>query len=123
MRIDDGHHLSSIASNLTNHLLGVGKGLVIPSEIALAIRVLNVEPYYIVGDVVLLEFTVDVADIILVLVVPATLTRERGSMVKTYLVIGNRKERRKFLPSYQGGELSKNVFWSGSYKEENIWNV
>jgi hypothetical protein len=38
-------------------------------------------------------------------------------------MIGDRKERRKFLPSHQRGELSEDIFWSGTDKEEDICNT
>jgi hypothetical protein len=73
MRIDDGDHLPANGGNLINHFFGGGKGLLVPSEIALTICVLNIKPDYIIRDIVLLKLLINSTDIILILVVPATL--------------------------------------------------
>lgn len=51
----------------------------IPSEVALPIGVLDIEPDEVVGDVVLVKASIDRLHVLLVIVIPAALMVSQGS--------------------------------------------
>ena len=73
MRIDNVHQLAVMLVQLLLHVQRLSESHGIPGEVLLAIGVLNVEPDHIVRDVALVELAVDVHDILISNVIPATL--------------------------------------------------
>mmetsp|Transcript_22183 Transcript_22183/g.53219 ORF Transcript_22183/g.53219 Transcript_22183/m.53219 type:complete len:381 (-) Transcript_22183:442-1584(-) len=71
--VDDGDHLAAARRQVVLHPHRVREQVVVPRHVPLPHRVLDVEPEDIVGDVVLVELPVDLADVRLILVVPAAL--------------------------------------------------
>mmetsp|Transcript_55509 Transcript_55509/g.129970 ORF Transcript_55509/g.129970 Transcript_55509/m.129970 type:complete len:471 (+) Transcript_55509:1109-2521(+) len=89
MRVDDDDCLAPAAGEILLHLLGVREQMPVPGHVALADGVLDVEPQHVIRDVMLVELRVHLADIGLVLVVPAA------------LVVPEREERRHELRTNQ----------------------
>ncbi|KAL8773282.1 MAG: hypothetical protein Q9194_004379, partial [Teloschistes cf. exilis] len=73
VRIHDDDKFAAIVSEMFLHAKGVGKVVFVPGEIFLAFGILNVEPDDVVRDSVLVEFAVDVFDILVSHVIPSAL--------------------------------------------------
>lgn len=73
VRIYDDDKFAAIVIEMFLHAKGVGKVVFVPGEIFLAFGILNVEPDDVVRDSVLVEFTVDVFDILVSHVIPSAL--------------------------------------------------
>lgn len=80
--------LTSLVHDVLQHLFGLWELVRVPSEIALAICVLDVQPDEVIWDVMLIEALVHCLHIILVIVVPAT------------LVVGQRSQGREGLGAW-----------------------
>jgi hypothetical protein len=78
VRVDDRDHLAPETRHVVDQLGGIRKVLLIPREVALLVRVLDVEPHDIHRKVVLLEFGIHIAHILLVNVIPTALTDEKN---------------------------------------------
>lgn len=55
MGIDDGDHLSALRGDVVDHIFRGREVIGIPREVFLLIGVLDVQPQYIVRDVVLIK--------------------------------------------------------------------
>lgn len=76
-------YLPSFAHQALQHVFRLRELAGVPREVAFSICVLDVQPYEVIGDVVLIEALIDVFDIFLIVVVPATLMiRQRGQRRK-----------------------------------------
>ena len=95
MGVDDRHHLAAGARELGLHAQGRRELVLVPRKVALAVRVLDVEPQHVKRQVVLLELGVDIRDVLLVLVVPPA------------LMVAQRKERRQRRRARQCGVLPR----------------
>ena len=62
--VNDGHKLAVMLVELLVHLLGVGESIRIPREVLLLVRVLDVEPDDVVGNVVLVKLAIDVHNVL-----------------------------------------------------------
>mmetsp|Transcript_1308 Transcript_1308/g.2251 ORF Transcript_1308/g.2251 Transcript_1308/m.2251 type:complete len:223 (+) Transcript_1308:1253-1921(+) len=93
VRVDDGHHSPTLFPKSLLHLDGVGEESLVPREVPLSIRVFDIQPEDVIGVVVLLELFMHSIDVLLVLVVPAT------------LVVAEGEERGESLGASEGGVL------------------
>lgn len=66
-------YLASLCHELLKHFFGLWEILRVPGEVAFAIRVLNVQPNEVIGDVVLIKPLINSFYIFLINIVPATL--------------------------------------------------
>ena len=78
VRINNGHHPPSLAIQLLDHVDRIGKCVVIPSEVALAISVFDIEPQHVVRIVQLFELGMNGVHIRLIPVVPSALVISQG---------------------------------------------
>ncbi len=72
-------YLAFLVHETLQHFLWCRKLVWIPGEVALAIRVLDVEPDKVIGDVVLIKARVHCLHVFLVIVVPAALVVGQSS--------------------------------------------
>ena len=63
---------------MVDHIHGIGELLRVPSEISLAVGVLDVQPNDVDGNVELVEVGVDRENVVLIVVVPSTLVISDG---------------------------------------------
>ena len=108
VRIDDGDELAAIVSQVAHHVLGRGKLELVPGEVALAVRVLDVEPHDVHGNLVLLEAVVDRAHVLLVVVVPAA------------LMIGEREYGRQLCVAREQAVLTEHVVRSRTHHHVDV---
>mmetsp|Transcript_28532 Transcript_28532/g.73202 ORF Transcript_28532/g.73202 Transcript_28532/m.73202 type:complete len:278 (-) Transcript_28532:1000-1833(-) len=108
MRIDDRHHLPAGGREEVLHLLGLGELVLVPREVPLAVRVLDVQPQHVVRQVELLEFAVHELDVFLVVVVPPA------------LVVAQREARRERRRACEPGILRKDLLWCGPWQQEDV---
>lgn len=66
-------HLPSLIHELLQHLARLWELVVVPGEVAFAIRVFNIQPDEVIRDVILIKALVYRTHILLVIVVPAAL--------------------------------------------------
>lgn len=66
-------YLAFLVCEALQHFRGRGELVRVPGEISLSISVFNIEPDEVIGDVVLVKASIHRLDILLVVVVPATL--------------------------------------------------
>ena len=66
-------HFASFGGDVGDHILGGGELGRVPGEVALAVRVLNVQPDDIAGNVVLVEFRIHSGHVLFISVVPFAL--------------------------------------------------
>ena len=76
--VHDGDHLAAALCEAALHGCGLREERLVPREVALSVRVLDVEPQHVVGEGVLLELGVDGGDVGFVLVIPAALVVAKG---------------------------------------------
>mmetsp|Transcript_14975 Transcript_14975/g.42310 ORF Transcript_14975/g.42310 Transcript_14975/m.42310 type:complete len:393 (+) Transcript_14975:1702-2880(+) len=108
MRVDDRYHASSFGPQLFLHLLGVLEESVIPCEVPLPVRVLDVQPEHVVRVVELFELPVHVVDIGFVLVIPPA------------LMVSQAEHRRQRHLACQCSILAVEVLRRGARDEEQI---
>lgn len=72
-QLDSGAHLALLVLETLQHILWHSKLVRIPGEVALAVRVLDVQPDEVIGNVVLVKAGVDRLHVLLVVVVPPAL--------------------------------------------------
>ena len=72
------HDFSAFGRNVVDHAHGIRKQVGIPGEIPFPVRVFNVQPDHVVGEIVFFKLRVDRPDIRFVPVVPTALVVPQG---------------------------------------------
>mmetsp|Transcript_12550 Transcript_12550/g.37706 ORF Transcript_12550/g.37706 Transcript_12550/m.37706 type:complete len:368 (-) Transcript_12550:667-1770(-) len=80
--VHDGDDLATAAGNVVLHRLWVRESLTVPCQVPLAIRVFNVQPDDVVGDVVLVKAGIHRQSVCLVVVVPPALVVPEGEQLR-----------------------------------------
>mmetsp|Transcript_17547 Transcript_17547/g.44716 ORF Transcript_17547/g.44716 Transcript_17547/m.44716 type:complete len:648 (-) Transcript_17547:7-1950(-) len=88
VRVHDGDHAATGRPQLLLHAFGCSKVALVPGEVALAVRVLDVQPQHVEGNVVLVEAGVHRRHVRLVAVVPAALMVGDGELGRQRLRAG-----------------------------------
>ena len=70
VRVHDGDQLASVRGEVLRHRDAVWELAAVPGEVLLAVRVLDVQPHHVHGDVVLVKFPLHCVHILLVVVIP-----------------------------------------------------
>lgn len=73
VRIDDHHQLPSFGGQVVYHFGRVRKLDGVPSEVPFVVRVFDVQPHDVHGDIVFVEAVCHIPHIVLIVIVPATL--------------------------------------------------
>mmetsp|Transcript_8836 Transcript_8836/g.27859 ORF Transcript_8836/g.27859 Transcript_8836/m.27859 type:complete len:431 (-) Transcript_8836:843-2135(-) len=108
VRVHNGHHLAPAGGEAALHVLGGRERVLVPREVTLAVRVLNVQPQHIVWEVVLLKLGIHCRYIRLVLVVPAA------------LVVGQREAGRQESGPGERGVLAHHVQRRRASEQEQV---
>mmetsp|Transcript_12900 Transcript_12900/g.28659 ORF Transcript_12900/g.28659 Transcript_12900/m.28659 type:complete len:212 (+) Transcript_12900:1426-2061(+) len=108
VRVHNGHHLSAVPAHVALHLLGVGEQSLVPREVSLPVRVLDVQPDHVHWEVQLLEHGLHRSHVPLVAVVPAA------------LVVAQCEQRRQLLRARQSPVLPVDGASVGSGQQEQV---
>mmetsp|Transcript_22353 Transcript_22353/g.69850 ORF Transcript_22353/g.69850 Transcript_22353/m.69850 type:complete len:731 (-) Transcript_22353:901-3093(-) len=106
--VDDDHGAVPALGEHVLQALGVWELLRVPREVALALRVLNVQPQHVVRDVVLLKLAVHVSHVRVVVVVPPA------------LVVGCGEEGRHEGRACESRVLAHHLRGPGPEKDEEV---
>jgi hypothetical protein len=93
------------------HFDGIRELAVIPSEVAFAIIMFNIEPNNVIWNIVVIKLVVNLVNVILVDVVPTT------------LVVGDGEILRHARLTSQASILAENIFASGTKEHKNVQNT